>query len=126
MLCTDQLTEPPTVPSFYNVQCKNPFVETIEFRSPSFGNVNKYIEQLHSNLSSTLDNCTPNKLGLVPYTGDAYLKVEFRACPVGQNRFNYSQVLNCFNLTLQTYKPPEIFGPYYVEAHAYPFHDKGN
>ncbi|KAM0874361.1 hypothetical protein ACQ4PT_037471 [Festuca glaucescens] len=124
MLCTDQLTEPPIVYPTFNVQCKNPFVETIEFRSPSFGNVNKYIDELHKNLSGTLDNCTPNKLGLVPYTGDAYLKVELKACAVNQKRFNYSQVLNCFNLTLQTYKPPEIFGPYYVDAHPYPFHDK--
>jgi serine/threonine protein kinase len=52
--------------------------------------------------------------------------VDIRACPVNQKRFNYSQVLNCFNLTLQTYKPPEMFGPYYVMAHRYPFHDKAS
>lgn len=122
-LCTDQLTEPPTVYPTFNVQCENPFEETIEFRSPSFGNVNKYIGELHKNLSDTLKNCTRN-LGLVPHTGDAYLKVEFKACPEDRKRFTYYQVLNCFNLTLQTYKPPEKFGPYYVEARPYLFHDK--
>jgi len=119
-LCTDQLT----VHRPFNAQCKDPFVETIKFRSPSFGDVNKYLDELHINLSSTFDNCTPNKLDLVPYTGDAYLEVEFRACPVNQKKFNYSQVLNCFNLTLQTYKLPEIFGPYFVVSHPYAFHDK--
>ncbi|CAM0957193.1 unnamed protein product [Alopecurus aequalis] len=125
MLCTDQLTERPTVGPSSNVQCANPFIETIVFRSPSFGDVRKYLPGLHSNLSSTLGNCTPIKLDdLVPYTDDVYLKVDIRACPVNQKRFNYSQVLNCFNLTLQTYKPPENFGPYFVHSHPYAFHDK--
>jgi hypothetical protein len=109
----------------FNVQCENPFEESIEFRSPFFGNANKYIGELHKNLSDTLKNCTRN-IGLVPHTGDAYLKVEFKACPEDRKRFTYYQVLNCFNLTLQTYKPPEKFGPYYVEARPYLFHDKGN
>lgn len=125
MLCTDQIIEFPAERPSSDVQCAHPFVETIFFRSPSFGDVKKYLPELHSNLSSTLGNCTPNNLGnLVPYTDGVYLKVEIRACPVNQKRFNYSQVLNCFNLTLQTYKPPEYFGPYYVDGHPYPFHDK--
>uniref|UniRef100_A0ACD5TPU4 Uncharacterized protein n=1 Tax=Avena sativa TaxID=4498 RepID=A0ACD5TPU4_AVESA len=123
--CTNTLTELPTTQLSSNIQCANPFLETIVFRSPSFGDVKKYLPELHSNLSSTLGNCTPNHLGdLVPYTDDVYLKVEIMACPVNQKRFNYSQVLNCFNLTLQTYKPPENFGPYFVHSHPYPFHDK--
>lgn len=123
--CTDPLTEPPPKPrSLGDVDCANPFVETIVFRAPSFGEVNDYLLQLYNNLSSKLSGCTPNQLGLVPSNPDAYLNVDIRACPVNQKRFNYSQVLNCFNLTLQTYKPPEIFGPYYVVAHPYAFHDK--
>ena len=125
MLCSDRLTEPPTVYPSFDVKCANPFVETIVFRSPSFGDVNKYLDQLHSNLSNTLNSCTPNELGLVPSTGGEYLNVDIKACPVNQKRFNYSQVLNCFNLTLQTYKPPENFGPYFVHSHPYAFHDKG-
>ncbi|KQK07664.1 probable leucine-rich repeat receptor-like protein kinase At5g49770 [Brachypodium distachyon] len=126
MLCTDRLTEHPPVPSSFDVQCANPFVETMVFRSPSFADVIKYLPELHKNLSTTLSSCTPNKLGLVPYSEGTYLNVDIRACPVNSKRFNYSQVLNCFNLTLQTYKPPETFGPYYVHAHPYPFHDKAS
>jgi len=126
MLCTDRLTEPPTMDPFSNVECPNPFIESIYFRSPSFGDVRKFLPTLHSNLSSTLNNCTPNELGLVPAIDGVYLKVDIRSCPVNQKRFNYSQVLNCFNLTLQTYKPPENFGPYYVTAHPYLFHDKAS
>lgn len=127
MPCTGQRTEPPTPPLVLDVQCANPFIETIVFRAPSFGDVMKYLDELHRNLSGTLSSCTPNRLGLVPYSNDdEYLNVDIKACPVNQKRFNYSQVLNCFNLTLQTYKPPEIFGPYYVKARPYLFHDKGN
>ncbi|XP_015693347.1 leucine-rich repeat receptor protein kinase HPCA1-like [Oryza brachyantha] len=125
MPCTGQLTEyrtqPPPLP---DVQCSDPFIETIVFRAPFFGDVTNYLEILHDNLSSKLKGCTPNNLGLVPSNDNAYLNVDIKACPVNQKRFNYSQVLKCFNLTLQTYKPPEIFGPYYVKAHPYPFHDK--
>lgn len=122
--CTDLTTEPLHKPPSIDVQCANPFVETIVFRAPSFGDVVKFLPSLQANLSSKLNSCTPNNLGLVYSNDDAYLNVDIRACPVNQKRFNYSQVLNCFNLTLQTYKPPEIFGPYYVKAHPYPFHDK--
>ncbi|OEL33576.1 putative leucine-rich repeat receptor-like protein kinase [Dichanthelium oligosanthes] len=124
MPCTGLRTEAPPPPLF-DVQCANPFIETIIFRAPSFANVLEYLPQLEKNLSSQLSSCTPNRLGLVPYSNDdAYLNVDIKACPVNQKKFNYSQVLNCFNLTLQTYKPPEKFGPYYVRAHPYPFHDK--
>ncbi|KAK3139119.1 hypothetical protein QOZ80_5AG0378100 [Eleusine coracana subsp. coracana] len=127
MPCTGQRTAPPTPPLLFDVQCTNPFIETIVFRAPSFGDVMEYLPQLHNNLSITLSSCTPNRLGLVPYSNDdEYLNVDIRACPVNQKRFNYSQVLNCFNLTLQTYKPPEIFGPYFVKAHPYLFHDKAS
>uniref|UniRef100_A0A0E0DPN8 non-specific serine/threonine protein kinase n=1 Tax=Oryza meridionalis TaxID=40149 RepID=A0A0E0DPN8_9ORYZ len=125
--CTGQLSEYPTQSRLPpDVQCANPFVETIVFRAPSFGDAANYLYVLHYNLSSKLNSCTPNNLGLVYSNDDAYLNVDIKACPVNQKRFNYSQVLNCFNLTLQTYKPPEIFGPYYVKAHPYPFHDKAS
>jgi hypothetical protein len=120
-------TEGPPQPLQYNVQCAYPFIETIVFRAPSFANVFEYLPELQKNLSKQLNSCTPNWLGLVPYFDeDAYLNVNIKACPVKQKRFNYSQVLNCFNLTRQTYKPPEMYGPYYVNAHPYAFHDKSN
>ncbi|XP_062179791.1 leucine-rich repeat receptor protein kinase HPCA1-like isoform X1 [Phragmites australis] len=123
--CTGKQTEAPPPPLFVDVQCANPFIETIVFRAPSFANVLEYLHQLESNLSRQLSSCTPNRLALVPYSNeDAYLNVDIKACPVNQKKFNYSQILNCFNLTLQSYKPPEKFGPYYVMAHPYPFHDK--
>ncbi|GJN14033.1 hypothetical protein PR202_gb00808 [Eleusine coracana subsp. coracana] len=89
MPCTGQRTAPPTPPLLFDVQCTNPFIETIVFRAPSFGDVMEYLPQLHNNLSITLSSCTPNRLGL-------------------------------------TYKPPEIFGPYFVKAHPYLFHDKAS
>uniref|UniRef100_A0A0D9WEZ5 non-specific serine/threonine protein kinase n=1 Tax=Leersia perrieri TaxID=77586 RepID=A0A0D9WEZ5_9ORYZ len=124
--CTDQTTESLQISPSPNVQCANPFVETIIFRAPSFGDVVKFLPSLRINLSSKLSSCTPNQLDLVSSNSDAYLNVKIIACPENKKRFNYSQVLNCFNLTRQTYKPPEIFGPYYVEAHPYPFHDKAS
>ncbi|KAF0926359.1 hypothetical protein E2562_023077 [Oryza meyeriana var. granulata] len=124
--CTDQTTEPPHVSPSPDIQCAYPFVETIIFRAPSFGDVFKYLPTLRGSLSSKLSSCTPNRLDLVYSNGDAYLNVDIVACPENKKRFNYSEVLNCFNLTLQTYKPPEIFGPYYVKAHPYPFHDKAS
>lgn len=125
--CTGPLTEPPPEPpSLDDVQCANPFVETIVFRAPYFGEVTNYLSDLRGSLESNLSRCTPNRLGLVPSNLDTYLHVDIRACPVNKKRFSYSQVLNCFNLTLQNYKPPEIFGPYYVKAHPYAFHDKSN
>lgn len=122
--CTGQQTEaPPQL--FLDAQCANPFIETMIFRAPSFDNVLEFLPELENNLSSQLNSCTPNRLSLIPYSNeDAYLNVNIKACPVNQKKFNYSQVLNCFNLTVKTYKAPEIFGPYYVKAHAYPFHDK--
>jgi hypothetical protein len=121
-------TEAPSQPLPFDVQCAYPFIETIVFRAPSFANVLEYLPDLEKNLSGQLSSCTPNRLGLRPYSNedDEYLNVDIKACPVNQKKFNYSQVLNCFNLTLQTYKPPEKFGPYYVNAHPYPFHDKSN
>ncbi|CAD6272558.1 unnamed protein product [Miscanthus lutarioriparius] len=123
--CMGLRTEAPPQSPPFDVQCAYPFVETIVFRAPSFANVLEYLPDLEKNLSGQLSSCTPNRLGLIPYSNeDAYLNVDIKACPVNQKRFNYSQVLNCFNLTFQTYKPPEMFGPYYVNAHHYPFHDK--
>ncbi|WVZ96907.1 hypothetical protein U9M48_042487 [Paspalum notatum var. saurae] len=123
--CTGQQTEaPPQI--IFDAQCANPFIETIVFRAPSFDNVLEFLPQLEKNLSGQINNCTPNQLILMPYSNneDAYLNVDIKACPVNQKKFTYSQVLNCFNLTVKTYKPPEIFGPYYVKAQHYPFHDK--
>ncbi|AQK94064.1 Putative leucine-rich repeat receptor-like protein kinase family protein [Zea mays] len=123
--CMGLQTEAPPQPYQFDVQCAYPFIETIVFRAPSFANVFEYLPELQKNLSKQLNSCTPNWLGLVPYFDeDAYLNVNIKACPVKQKRFNYSQVLNCFNLTRQTYKPPEMYGPYYVNAHPYAFHDK--
>lgn len=123
--CMGLQTEAPPQPLQFDVQCAYPFIETIVFRAPSFANVFDYLPQLQKNLSKQLNSCTPNWLGLIPYFDkDAYLNVNIKACPVKQKRFNYSQVLNCFNLTRQTYKPPEMYGPYYVNAHPYAFHDK--
>ncbi|CAN6338049.1 unnamed protein product [Urochloa humidicola] len=125
--CAGQQNDARRQPLAFDAQCANPFIETIVFRAPSFGDVIKYLPDLHRNLSSKLSSCTPNRLGLVPYSNDdAYLNVDIKACPVNQKKFNYSQVLNCFNLTLHTYKPPEMFGPYFVKAHHYPFHDKAS
>jgi hypothetical protein len=124
MLCTDRPTEPRTVYPSFDLKCADPFVETIVFRSPSFGDFNKYLAELHSDLLKTLNNCTQNQLRLESYN-EVYQKVDIKVCPVNQKRFTYFQVLNCFNLTLQTYKPPENFGPYYVHALPY-FHSKSN
>ncbi|KAG8085113.1 hypothetical protein GUJ93_ZPchr0010g9338 [Zizania palustris] len=125
--CTGQLTGYPPEPVYPDVRCANPFVETIVFRAPSFGEVDEYLPNLRLNLSSKLSSCTLSNISLSPYYDIyAYLNVDIKACPVNQTRFSYSQVLNCFNLTLQYYKPPKMFGPYYVKAHPYQFHDKAS
>ncbi|KAJ1262079.1 hypothetical protein BS78_09G080000 [Paspalum vaginatum] len=122
--CTGQQTEarPQLI---FDAPCATPFIETIVFRAPSFENVSDFLPRLEYNLSGQLNNCTPNGLTLMLFSHeDAYLNVDIMACPVNQKKFTYSQVLNCFNLTVKTFKPPEIFGPYYVKAHPYPFQDK--
>ncbi|PVH62517.1 hypothetical protein PAHAL_3G314900 [Panicum hallii] len=126
MPCTGLQTEAPRQPRTIEVQCAHPFIETIVFRAPSFGDVVQYLPELQNNLTDKLNSCTPNQLSLAHSNDGEYLNVEIKACPVNQKRFNYSQVLNCFNLTRQTYKPPELFGPYYARAHHYPFHDKAS
>ncbi|KAF8719933.1 hypothetical protein HU200_024699 [Digitaria exilis] len=123
--CMGPQTEAPPQPRLSNVQCSNPFSETMVFRAPSFANVfDGFLHQLNDSISSQLSSCTPNQMGLVPSNDGVYLNVVIKACPVNKKKFNYSQVLNCFNLTRQTYNPPDYFGPYYVRAHPYPFHDK--
>jgi hypothetical protein len=108
-----QQTEAPTQPNLVNVKCAYPLVEIIVFRAPSFGNIWGYLPELERNLSSKIRNCAAAcKLGLEPLPQgsyeDACLKVNIKACPE-KKKFSYSQVLNCFNLTLKTYK----FGLYY-------------
>ncbi|KAF8765797.1 hypothetical protein HU200_008308 [Digitaria exilis] len=122
--CMGPRTEAPPQPHLADVQCANPFIETMVFRAPSFANVFDYLHRLESNLSGQLTSCTPNQMVLVPSNEGEYLTVAIKACPVNKKKFNYSQVLNCFNLTRQTYNPPEMFGPYYVQADPYPFQDK--
>jgi len=125
MPCTGLQTEAPRQPRI-EVQCAYPFIEIIVFRAPSFGDVVQYLPELQKNLTGKLNSCTPNQLSLAHSNDGLYLNVEIKACPVNQKRFTYSQVLNCFNLTRQNYKPPEFYGPYYARARHYPFHDKAS
>jgi hypothetical protein len=78
--CTGLQTEAPPQPVLFDVQCANPFIETVVFRAPSFTNVLEYLPVLEKNLSSQLKSCTPNRIGLTSYSNEvAYLNVDIKA-----------------------------------------------
>ncbi|XP_048319930.2 leucine-rich repeat receptor protein kinase HPCA1 isoform X1 [Ziziphus jujuba] len=107
--------------------CAYPYEGTLYFRAPSFReltNVNIF-HSLEMSLWTKLD-LTPGSVSLQDplFNEDDYLQVHLALFPSTGKYFNRSEILRIgFELSNQTYKPPEEFGPYYFIASPYVFQE---
>ncbi|KAJ3676634.1 hypothetical protein LUZ60_004046 [Juncus effusus] len=103
--------------------CSNPLTGFLIFRAPFFSDASPYIANLEQNLTNTLKSCTPIDLSVQNYYFDptSYLWIQVELCPVEEKYFNRSEILNCFDLNAQSYRPPENYGPFYFTATPYKF-----
>jgi hypothetical protein len=109
-------------------ECSHPFSGFLVFRAPFFSDASNHITDLEANLINRLKTCsTPNNLSIQNYYFDAntYFWVQINICPTGQNYFNRSVILNCFDLNNQDYSPPNLYGPYYFTASPYHISSRG-
>lgn len=108
--------------------CAYPYTGVMVFRAPNFRGVT------NSTLFQQLETSLWTKLGLSPgsvylenpfFNSDEYLEVQVKLFPSPGMYFNRLEVLRIgFDLSNQTYKPPNIFGPYYFIASPYSFQGK--
>ncbi|TQE06481.1 hypothetical protein C1H46_007980 [Malus baccata] len=114
-------------PSPQNCQCGYPFEGTLDFRAPSFSdleNVTLY-QSLERSLWEKLD-LTPGSVSLDnPFFDiDDHLKVHVALFPPTGTYFNRSEIIRIgFDMSNQTYKPPTEFGPFIFIAAKYNFPD---
>nr|XP_034594759.1 probable leucine-rich repeat receptor-like protein kinase At5g49770 [Setaria viridis] len=106
-----------------NCGCAYPYMGAILFRSPLFADLtnNEHFQQLETSLWTEL-GLRPGSVFLsdVLFTSDDYLQVKVRMFPSTGTSFNLSEVTRIgFDLSNQTYKPPQGFGPYYFVADPY-------
>lgn len=109
-------------------ECQYPYEGTLYFRGPSFRELSDV------NVFHELEMSLWVKLGLTPgsvslqnpfFNIDDYLQVQLALFPSTGVYFNRSEIQRIgFDLSNQTYKPPEKFGPYYFIAAPYPFEVK--
>ncbi|KAH7654178.1 Non-specific serine/threonine protein kinase protein, partial [Dioscorea alata] len=107
--------------------CAYPYTGVMVFRAPNFRGVT------NSTLFQQLETSLWTKLGLTPgsvylenplFNSDEYLEVQVKLFPSPGMYFKRLEVLRIgFDLSNQTYKPPNIFGPYYFIASPYSFQD---
>ncbi|KAJ0975549.1 hypothetical protein J5N97_017514 [Dioscorea zingiberensis] len=105
--------------------CAYPYTGVMVFRAPNFRDVT------NSTLFQQLETSLWTKLSLSPgmvflenpfFNSDDYLQVQVKLFSSQGMYFNRSEVLRIgFDLSNQTFKPPNIFGPYYFIASPYPF-----
>lgn len=95
------------------------------FRAPFFGDVsNRTLFQELENKLQTVLGLTPGSVFLkTPYlNNDSYMQIQVQFFPPTGMYFSRSEILQIgFDLSNQTFKPPNMFGPYSFEASAYPF-----
>ncbi|KAK7346240.1 hypothetical protein VNO80_20755 [Phaseolus coccineus] len=106
-------------------KCAYPYEGMMHFRAPSFRELSN-VNTFHS-----LEMSLWVKLGLTPgsvslqnpfFDSNDYLVVQLALFPSTGQYFNRSEVQRIgFELSIQTYKPPKEFGPYYFLASPYPF-----
>ncbi|XP_025815111.1 probable leucine-rich repeat receptor-like protein kinase At5g49770 [Panicum hallii] len=106
-----------------NCGCAYPYMGTIFFRSPLFADFtnNEHFQQLETSLWTELGLQAGSVfLSDVRFTSDDYLQVKLRMFPSTGTSFNVSEVTRIgFDLSNQTYKPPQGFGPYFFVADPY-------
>ncbi|XP_010938089.2 leucine-rich repeat receptor protein kinase HPCA1 isoform X1 [Elaeis guineensis] len=107
--------------------CAYPYEGEMFFRGPGFRDVT------NSTLFQELESTMWTALGLQPgsvfldnpsFTDDSYLQLQVKLFPSDGMYFNRSEIQRIgFDLSNQTYKPPDVFGPYNFMASPYPFPD---
>ncbi|KAJ8500431.1 hypothetical protein OPV22_010983 [Ensete ventricosum] len=106
-------------------KCAYPYEGVMFFRAPRFQDVTNstLFQSLESSLWKTLDLLPGSVFLQNPFLdSDSYLQVQVKLFPSSGMCFNRSEIQQIgFKLSNQTYKPPEIFGPYYFIASRYPF-----
>ncbi|XP_021829004.1 probable leucine-rich repeat receptor-like protein kinase At5g49770 [Prunus avium] len=106
--------------------CAYPFEGTLYFRAPSFRDLSN-LTRFH-----LLEKSLQDKLGLTPGSVSLenpsfddindYLQIHLALFPPTGTCFNRSEIIKIgFDLSNQTYKPPEGFGPYYFISYRYTF-----
>ncbi|CAL9748659.1 unnamed protein product [Musa acuminata subsp. burmannicoides] len=123
--CAANLCSPDQSLNPQNCKCAYPYEGVMVFRAPLFRDVT------NSTLFQSLESSLWKKLDLPPgsvflqnpfFNSDSYLQVQVQIFPSSGMYFNRSEILQIgFKLSNQTYKPPEIFGPYSFKAFQYPF-----
>ncbi|XP_062006732.1 leucine-rich repeat receptor protein kinase HPCA1 [Rosa rugosa] len=106
-------------------QCAYPFEGTLYFRAPTFRDLSD------ANKFHSLEMSLWSKLGLNPgsvalenpfFNIDDYLQIQLALFPSMGTYFNRSEILRIgFDLSNQTYKPPDEFGPYIFIPAPYTF-----
>ncbi|XP_010252249.1 PREDICTED: probable leucine-rich repeat receptor-like protein kinase At5g49770 isoform X2 [Nelumbo nucifera] len=109
-------------------KCSYPYKGILYFRSPSFSDLfnTSYYGSLENKLKETFQNCAlpvdSVSLSSPRKDSDNYLDLDLEVFPYGAERFNQSGVLNIgFVLSNQTFKPPQIFGPFFFMGSPYEF-----
>lgn len=120
VLCTSNQTCSP------NCKCAYPYTGTLIFRAPSFSNIDNsfYYTSLEKALMFFFQsNHFPvDSVSLSNPAKDSsdYLKVNLQVFPSIENSFNGTAVSTiAFMLSSQTFKPPELFGPFFFIGQIY-------
>lgn len=114
---SDQSLDPATC------SCAYPYMGKMVFRAPLFADLSNSanFQQLESSLWIQLA-LRPGAVFLsdVHFNSDDYLQVQVRLFPSTGTSFNLSELIRIgFDLSNQTYRPPQNFGPYYFIADSY-------
>lgn len=110
-----------------NCKCAYPYKGTLFFRAPSFSDLQN--PTIYASLQTSMmqafrsDNISVDSISLSNPTKnlDDYLVINLEIFPSsGLEYFNRSEILAIgFELSNQTYKPPDTFGPYYFIGQDY-------
>ncbi|GJM92765.1 hypothetical protein PR202_ga09261 [Eleusine coracana subsp. coracana] len=104
-----------------NCGCTYPYIGKMFFRAPLFTDLsnNEHFQQLEISLWTEL-GLGSVFLSDVHFNDDDYLQIQVRLFPLTGTSFNLSELTRIgFDLSNQTYKPPEDFGPYFFVADPY-------
>ncbi|KAJ6427831.1 hypothetical protein OIU84_023271 [Salix udensis] len=109
-----------------NCECALPYTGLLQFRAPSFSNLENstYYTVLQKSLMNSfmLHQLPVDSVALSSPRKDSshYLVLNLQVFPVGQDRFNRTGISSIgFELSNQTFKPPPQFGPFFFIANPY-------
>ncbi|XP_028762891.1 probable leucine-rich repeat receptor-like protein kinase At5g49770 [Neltuma alba] len=109
-----------------NCQCSYPYTGTLNFRAPSFSDLENstHYATLHDSLMQSFEfhDLPVDSVSLSHPVKDSnqYLVLSLQVFPSNQDRFNRTGTSGIgFLLSNQTFKPPKEFGPFYFNADRY-------